>query len=337
MENYYFEEIKPNDEIGKIIDEEMLSEFCTKYIMVGQDRTVFASYYLQYVEEIKNFEVYDDDVWVVSFPKTGTTWTQEMVWIIANNLDFEGAKKSLRERFPSWEVCTAIDRKRLYEALNIPPRQCDTNSIEYAKNLQRPRFIKSHLPFSLLPKQIQNGTKSPKMICVMRNPKDTCVSYYHHGILLMGWKTSLENFVKVFMAGKSIMGPYWKHVLGYWNKRHLPNLLIIKYEDMKANLPSVIRTVAQFLNRTITEEQIQLLCKHLSFESMKSNPAVNFEDLIEKMKKINLMVENEAFIRTGIIGQYKEELSPETIIKFNGWVKENVRGTELENEYIFQI
>lgn len=71
MENYNFEEIKPDDEVGRIIQEEMLSKFCTKYMMVGKDCSVVPSYYIQYAEEIKDFEVYDDDVWVISHPKAG--------------------------------------------------------------------------------------------------------------------------------------------------------------------------------------------------------------------------------------------------------------------------
>jgi hypothetical protein len=48
--------------------------------------------YLPYVERIKNLEVHDDDVWICSFPKCGTTWTAEMVWMINNSLDFERSK-----------------------------------------------------------------------------------------------------------------------------------------------------------------------------------------------------------------------------------------------------
>ena len=48
-----------------------------------------------YVEKtLKNFEVYPDDVWISSFPKCGTTWTQEMVWCIKNDLDFKRAKQT---------------------------------------------------------------------------------------------------------------------------------------------------------------------------------------------------------------------------------------------------
>jgi len=71
-------------------------------------------YFEEYAERIKNFEVREDDVWVVTFPKCGkyhvtylncinfiiedmfsegTTWTQEITWLINNDLDFETAKK----------------------------------------------------------------------------------------------------------------------------------------------------------------------------------------------------------------------------------------------------
>lgn len=55
-------------------------------------------------EEIKNMEVYEDDVWILSYPKCGTTWTQEMVWLINNNLDYEAAaRKNLIFRSPFLE------------------------------------------------------------------------------------------------------------------------------------------------------------------------------------------------------------------------------------------
>lgn len=57
-----------------------------------------------FAERVKNMEVYEDDVWVVTFPKCGTTWTQEMVWLVNNNLNYEKALElNLNDRFPFLE------------------------------------------------------------------------------------------------------------------------------------------------------------------------------------------------------------------------------------------
>lgn len=56
-----------------------------------------------YMEEIEDMEVRDDDIWVTSFPKSGTTWTQEMVYMIASDLDYAGAEVTLDKRFPHLE------------------------------------------------------------------------------------------------------------------------------------------------------------------------------------------------------------------------------------------
>ena len=53
------------------------------------------------------------DIWVVTYPKCGTTWTQEMVWQIANNVDLEGGKKMLDERFPYLEAETLWEPQSL--------------------------------------------------------------------------------------------------------------------------------------------------------------------------------------------------------------------------------
>lgn len=132
-------------------------------------------------------------------------------------------------------------------------------------------------------------------------------------------------------------GSYWKHIFGFWERRNLPNILLIKYEDMKTALPSVIRQVAEFLEKDLTNAQIELLTKHLSFESMKNNPSVNWEDYIARLRKSNFVVKDGSFIRTGAMGKYKEELSSEMVKKLDEWIKENVAGTSFEQEYNFNL
>lgn len=54
---------------------------------------VLPAKFVDYADRIRNFQVYEDDVWIVTFPKCGTTWTQEMVWLIDHDLDYDTAKQ----------------------------------------------------------------------------------------------------------------------------------------------------------------------------------------------------------------------------------------------------
>lgn len=48
--------------------------------------------YLDYHATVRDFQVYDDDIWLCGFPRSGTVLLQELLWLIINNYDFEGAK-----------------------------------------------------------------------------------------------------------------------------------------------------------------------------------------------------------------------------------------------------
>lgn len=98
--NFKFENI--NDPIFLKVSENLLNE---KYSLVtpnfgNKQPCVLTSRYSKFADKIRSFEIYSDDIWVLSYPKTGTTWTQEMVWLICNNLDYKGAEILLDTRFP---------------------------------------------------------------------------------------------------------------------------------------------------------------------------------------------------------------------------------------------
>ena len=102
------------------------------------------------------------------------------MWQIVNNVDIDTAKK-----LPLFARTPFLESEGLKEMKDVPKEVLDknlmlktmSNSIETAQNMKSPRVIKSHLPFEMLP---PNLLDTCKVIFVSRNPKDTCVSFYHH-------------------------------------------------------------------------------------------------------------------------------------------------------------
>uniref|UniRef100_A0A8D8UER4 Sulfotransferase family cytosolic 1B member 1 n=1 Tax=Cacopsylla melanoneura TaxID=428564 RepID=A0A8D8UER4_9HEMI len=326
-----FEPITDGTEIGQILKSKFTNSFRTGYVRCKG--VCLPEYYTEFAEQILNFDVRDDDVWVCSFPKTGTTWTQEMVWCIANDLDYEGAKVVLPERFPFLEL-TALFDYRSNQALNLTEE--DLNSVLTIQNMKGRRFIKTHLPWNLLPRKLQNKSTKAKIIYVTRNPKDTCISYFHHCGLMEGYTGTLEEFYKLFLNDAPCFAPYWDHVLDFWAvAKKNENILFIKYEGMKKDLRSIISQVASHLSKKLTTDQVESLENHLSFENMKNNPATNYEFVV-KFNKENHLIQDKLldgkFMRSGKVGGYKAQMSSEVEKAFDEWSRKKTEGTDFSFE-----
>ena len=75
----------------------------------------------QQAEKLYNMEVREDDVWILTYPKVGTTWTQEMVWQIVNNVDLEGGKMPLFGRTPFLEAGMLMPPRKDGKRPQLPP------------------------------------------------------------------------------------------------------------------------------------------------------------------------------------------------------------------------
>ncbi|KAJ9583707.1 hypothetical protein L9F63_021952, partial [Diploptera punctata] len=107
--------------------------------------------YRQHAERFRDFQIRENDVWIASYPKCGTTWTQEMVWLIGNDLDFDKARKlPLNERVPFFEAPAIA---------SMPFTTCN-DILSSLDKLTTRRFFKTHLTKELLPSQV--WTKKPK-------------------------------------------------------------------------------------------------------------------------------------------------------------------------------
>ena len=91
----------------------------------------------------------------------------------------------------------------------------------------------------------------------------------------------------------------------------------------------MVQRTAAFLNSTLNSEQLEQLCKHLSFDSMKNNPSVSYEPVMAKMpaRPITLEGKIETFMRKGDVGSWKCDLTPKLEEKLNLYTQKKLKGT----------
>ncbi|WAQ94068.1 ST1A1-like protein [Mya arenaria] len=259
-------------------------------------------------ELIGTMDIRPNDIWVCSFPRSGTTLTQELTYLI-RTLDFKKALSTqLDERFPMIDI--KDDRFPYYKG------------IKYVEEMSSPRFIKCHLPFFLLPQQLQEG--KGKIIYIARNPKDVVTSFYR----FMLWGDGLDDienrfdkFVQMFVKGEVYYGYWPKHVLGFWEKRSSSaNMLFLKYEDLIKDTKNGCRQIAEFLGRELSDDEVDRICNHCHVDSMRSNDMVNLSYWRNIIKPIDNA--GGGFMNKGKAGAWKDLLAPAVVERLDSMIKE---------------
>ena len=270
-------------------------------------------------EELKQFPVRQDDIFIVTFPKSGTTWMQQIVKLLRNDGKQDDVK--LDRAIPWLETLDS----ELGKIIGY------TADMATSSDVLSPRAFKSHLPYELVPGGIPHTTCA-KYICVMRNPKDICVSAWHHLNNMMQqfdvtipWEEHVGQFLKAPYAG------WFDHVLGWWKHRDSQNILYVKYEDMKRDPLTTIRTVAKFIGiENPTDKLFQDVMEHSSLTSMKKDPFSNMDWHVGHKK---MLAQKGLFIRKGEIGGWREQFSEEQSKRYDEIFKEKMSGTDLDFQF----
>ncbi|KAH8300635.1 hypothetical protein KR018_000478 [Drosophila ironensis] len=312
----------------------------TGFVQVGAEGYFFPHKFKDEAERYYNFEARPDDVWIATVPRSGTTWTQELIWLVANKLNFEEAqRRPLTERFPFFEFPVFMHPK-IKEELQEMNRDSQ-DALEFIEKISRPgyealsevprsqrRFIKTHFPFSLLPPSVMEN-KCKVIIYVVRDPKDVAVSYYHLNRLFrtQGYVGDFERYWRYFQQGLNPWLPYYSHVKEARQHAHLPNVLFLRYEDMVADLPGAVHSIANFLECPPRPEALDKLLDHLSIQRFRDNKSVNMHE----MARVGVTNPGEqGFVRGGSKGgnQPQREFgdNPKLLRSANEWVEENVKG-----------
>jgi hypothetical protein len=188
-----------------------------------------------------NLVPYPDDTFIVSYPKSGNTWTR---FLIANLLHPE----------PN---LTLLDMERLVPAVDGQTRR-------FFRTMPRPRVIRDHGPFN---PQYKN------VIYIVRDPRDVVVSAYNFVLkaTIVDEDYPITTFVNEFVRGaRSAVGSWGENVASWLATRgNTPRFLLLRYEDMLSETSRELGKIASFLGMTVSAEHLAEAVSRSSADNMR--------------------------------------------------------------------
>ncbi|XP_078598002.1 sulfotransferase 1C1-like [Branchiostoma floridae x Branchiostoma japonicum] len=142
--------------------------------------------------------------------------------------------------------------------------------------------------------------------------KDVAVSYYNF---------EQQNPLAQSQNSWAVFGPYYDHVLGWWQMKDDPHFLFLKYEDMTRDLTSAVKTIASFLKKDLADDAVRAVVEACSFQTMKERYAQS------SYKPLQI------FTRKGKIGDWKNYFTPEQNREFDAEYEDKMAGTGLTLDF----
>jgi len=221
--------------------------------------------------------VYPDDTFLVSFPRSGNTWTR---FLICNLID------------PENPVNFAQIESRIPEIYDVTDRAL--------RALPRPRIIKSHESFD---------PRYKKIVYIVRDPRDVLLSYYEFQLKrrVITEDCSLEEFLPRFMESEfePMTGSWRDHVLSWIATRGgLKNFLLLRYEDMLAHTQEESTKIAEFLGLDSSTERVARAVALSSADRMRRLE----KEQSRQWKETRKTRQDKPFVRKAASGGWKSVL-----------------------------
>jgi hypothetical protein len=237
----------------------------------------------------RTMAVRPDDTFVVSYPRSGNTWTR---FLIANLLHPE-------------EPATFVNIGRL-----VPDSALQSNRL--MRRLPSPRTIKSHTYFD---------PRYPRVIYIVRDPRDVVLSEYD---LMRKYRRiedgyPMERFVGDFLEGT---GPLAAAGYGTWGENVASwalargaraGFLLLSYEGLKANPERELRRIAEFLGIDASPELLRTALDRSSADRMREMEKT--QDKLWGSPQYKNKRSDIPFVRTAVAGGWESKLRPELVAK----------------------
>jgi len=257
----------------------------------------------------------DDDIVIATYAKSGTTWVQQ---IVGQLLSKGAADVEVGARSP-W-----LD-------LRIPPKAVKLPLVEAQEGR---RYLKTHLPVDAL-------VFSPraKYLYIGRDGRDVAWSahnhFFHASAMLFEGLNETPGLVgpKIARPGPDVrqfflewleqdgfpLWPFWENIRSWWAIRALPNVKLLHFAALKADLAASIREIAAFLDIPIDEADFAAILEHSGFEWMKTHAA-------QAVPMGGILWEGgaETFIHKGSNGRWRDILTADDNARYEAMALEQL-------------
>ena len=249
-----------------------------------------------------------DDIFICTPAKCGTTWTQAICTLLVFGKVDHGQQPSV--------ISPWVDS-------NFDPLE---PMLERIDGLPHRRFLKTHSPFDGIP---YHATCS--YLVIFRDPRDVFFSGQNHkdNMSDQGLAKSVfgdgDGAFDKFLSGTPNPDAWDQQTLptmaylldSYWPYRHLPNVHLHHYSDMKADLRGEIEKISSEIGVATDSGQLDAFTEAASFSSMKANAEQYAPNSGTGMWKAETN-----FFANGTSGQWKNRLSAAQQEKFHARLNE---------------
>jgi aryl sulfotransferase len=265
------------------------------------------------------------DVLVCTPAKCGTTWMQS---IVASVL------------FPTGDAPGPVLAISPWVEMQLgPASEVHANLAAQAHR----RFMKSHTPADGIP-----WWDDTRYVFVARDGRDAFMSLCNHmehfqewlrdtlnaqapeGVPQMPpWEGDVHTFYERWLEMPDL---YFHHVASFWAERHRPNLLLVHYNDLKADLAGEMRRIAAFLGADVPEHAWPEVVARCTFERMREGEA--------RMGNVDFIFKGglKTFVFKGTNGRWRDVLTADELAVYDrrvaatftpecaAWAEQGTRG-----------
>ena len=265
-----------------------------------------------------------DDIIISAFPKSGQTWTQQIV----SSLVFQDT--AVR---PLLQVSPWVDGR--FRAVGLTYEQIEAQTHR--------RFLKAHLPIDGLPLY-----DDVKYIHVARDGRDAVMSIHNQyrshtdaqreTLSKIGAEDSLigrpfplipqgpADFFRLWLTTPTVAGQtdglpnlsYFDFEAGFWAERHRPNFLFVHYQDLLADREGEMRRIARFLDIEPDKRVWPSLVEAAGFSAMRAAS----DQLMPEFKNRFVDGDRHHFFNKGTNGRWRDVFAQEDLALYEMKVRE---------------